>query len=69
MAMSAIYRVFRLPGAPQRRAGRDWVIGETEAKLMDAEAKAIAADPGYRIEPRGGPPAARSRARRTPRAA
>jgi hypothetical protein len=40
--------VTRLPGAPPRRAGLVWPLGETIAEgLTEAQAAAIALDPGY----------------------
>jgi len=43
--------VTRLPGAPPRRAGLVWPLGETIAEgLTQAQAAAIAADPGYRLD-------------------
>lgn len=45
------YTVTRLSGAPQRRAGRIWALGEDFAELTDAEAALVRRDPLYRIEP------------------
>lgn len=43
--------VTRLPGAPPRRAGRVWAVGETIAEGLTAEQmQQIAADPRYRID-------------------
>lgn len=47
-----IYRVTRKPGAPARRAGREWPEGLTVAELTEAEADTIRRDPaGYDLEP------------------
>ena len=41
------YVVTRRPGAPARRAGLVWPVGDTEARLSPAEADAIGRDPGF----------------------
>lgn len=49
---AARYTVTRLPGAPARRAGRAWALGETLAlRLSPDQVAALAADPGYTIAP------------------
>lgn len=51
MSQRPTHRVLRLPGAPPRRAGRAWPEGQvTDCALAPAQAQAIAADPGYRLE-------------------
>jgi len=49
MTATTAYLVTRSAGAPPRRAGRVWPVGETRADLSDAEVAAIAADPGYAL--------------------
>lgn len=50
MATQTTYEVTRLPGAPRRRAGREWPEGETVTVALSVEeAAAIALDPGYTL--------------------
>ena len=49
--ITRLYWVIRDPAAPLRRAGLVWDLGGHTARLTEAQAAAIAADPGYDITP------------------
>jgi hypothetical protein len=74
----AAYLVTRMPGAPPRRAGREWAMGETRAELDAAQVAALDDDPRYGVVPIGPaepqpaqdpPPKRRGRPRKTEEAA
>ena len=48
--MADMYLVSRRPGAPPRRGGRAWPIGQTRAELSPEQVATIAADPRYQIQ-------------------
>jgi hypothetical protein len=41
--------VTRRPGAPPRRAGREWAEGETRTELADAELRVLSVALGYEV--------------------
>lgn len=42
--------VTRLAGAPPRRAGRAWDLGETVTDLTEEQMRSVRSDPRYRLE-------------------